>query len=108
MRAFLLEKGYTEKEIELIKNKESLENILDCEIGRYHITSINGFDGPDYVERGSVVILDTKTGDIVAVHRPNSKENISIRKINISSKFKQTTSSFDNYLLWKFSKKKSF
>ena len=32
MRAFLLEKGYTEKEIELIENKESLEKKMDGEI----------------------------------------------------------------------------
>tara|TARA_Y100000813_G_scaffold196314_1_gene179592 strand:- start:498 stop:929 length:432 start_codon:yes stop_codon:yes gene_type:complete len=91
MRAFLLEKGYTEKEIELIENKESLEKKMDGEIGRYQISSVDGFSGPDAYQFGSFVVLDTKTGDMIAVRNPYSydftaKDNI--KKINLSYRFK--------------------
>tara|TARA_Y100001968_G_C19439164_1_gene761542 strand:+ start:1604 stop:2035 length:432 start_codon:yes stop_codon:yes gene_type:complete len=91
MKHFLLNIGYTEKEIEIIENKEYSGKIIGGEIGRYQITSMDGFSGQDAYQFGCFVVLDTKTGVTLAVYNPfayDFQAKRDIKKINLSHRFK--------------------
>ena len=90
MRDWLLNKGYSEKEIKLIDNKELSELNLEGEIGRYQLQLIQPVTGNFWLDQ-EFVVLDTKTGDIYRAYWSdvnNAEYKLIVKRIKMATRFK--------------------
>lgn len=66
MREILLNKGYSEKEIEILSGSQKLNTESDVEIGRYQLQLVQAFghraEYGDHEYYPIIIVLDTKTG----------------------------------------------
>jgi len=90
MREILLNKGYSEKEIKLIDNKELSELNLEGEIGRYQLQLIQPVTGNFWYDQ-EFVVLDTKTGDIYRAYWSGGTDTdykLIVKRIKMATRFK--------------------
>lgn len=90
MRDWLLNKGYSEKEIKLVENKELHELNLEGEIGRYQLQLIQPVTGNFWYDQ-EFIVLDTKTGDIYRAYWSdvnNTEYKLIVKRIKMATRFK--------------------
>ena len=95
VKKLLLEKGNTEKEIETFGGGGAELNVKG-EIGRYQLQTIDGSvatseNSYSIKIYGTIVVLDTKTGDVTSLYNPNNIDNKNgrqLRKIQMAPNFK--------------------